>query len=156
MARLPSERYVIQQAGGIVRLAEDHTEDLITAFDPADGLAVESALAVIRSSRLSDEDKCFACFWAGYFHAHADRDPEVPRERYVFESGGAVIVTALGHELVSFRPGNADAAARAQKVIYDSPLGPGEQARAHFWSGFFYGQARRAHTGKNTEQETRS
>lgn len=73
MARLPSEQYLMQQIGSQVTLFEDFTEREIARFDPADGNAAADALDVIRDSELSGEDKCYACFWAGYFHAYANR-----------------------------------------------------------------------------------
>jgi hypothetical protein len=44
-------------------------------------------------------------------------------------------------EIVRFDPSDANAAARAQKVIYDSDLGDEEKCFAHFWSGYFYAHA---------------
>ena len=145
MARLPSECYLMQQAGGSVVLFEDFTERQLVRFDPADGIAVADALDEIRASGdMGDEDKVFACFWAGYFHAYADRSPEMPRELYVFEAdeGRAVVVTDAGTEVVRFDPRDANAACQAQKVIYDRPaLSNEEKSRAYFWCGFFYAQA---------------
>jgi hypothetical protein len=146
MARLPSYRYLIQQAGAQVILFEEGTERQIVKFDPSDGSAAAGALDVIRDSEMSGEDKCYACFWAGYFHAYANRAPEMAREAYVREAdeGRAVVVTSprgRGLEIVRFDPRDASAAARAQKNIYDSGLSPDEKNRAHFWCGFFYGQA---------------
>jgi hypothetical protein len=145
MARLPSECYLMQQAGGSVVLFEDFTERQLVRFDPADGIAVADALDEIRASGdMGDEDKVFACFWAGYFHAYADRSPEMPRELYVFEAdeGRAVVVTDAGTEVVRFDPRDANAACQAQKVIYDRPaLSDEEKSRAYFWCGFFYAQA---------------
>lgn len=71
MARLPSERYVIQQHDGLVVLSEDGSEREIVRFDPADANASAIAQGTIHRSELNDEDKCFAHFWSGYFHAHA-------------------------------------------------------------------------------------
>lgn len=144
MARLPGERYLIQQADGIVRLFEDYTEDLIVAFDPADGISAANALDVIRDSELNDEEKSFACLWAGYFHAYANRDPEMARELFITEEtdAGPVVVTAAGAEVVRFDPADQDAVARAQKNIHDAAgLSQDEKNRAHFWSGYFYGHA---------------
>lgn len=45
-------------------------------------------------------------------------------------------------ELVRFDPADADAAAKAQKVIYEAPrLNAEEKSFAHFWSGYFYAHA---------------
>lgn len=144
MARLPSERYLMQQVGGSVILFEDFTERQVVRFDPADGIAVANALDVIRDSELGDEDKCFACFWAGYFHAYANRNPELDRETYVTEvdEGRAVVVLDAGTEVVRFDPRDQNATAQAQKSIYDLvSFSQDEKNRVHFWSGFFYAQA---------------
>ena len=144
MARLPSEQYLMQQADGLVRLFEDFTEQLVIQFDPADGIAVANALHAIRGSELGDEDKAFACFWAGYFHAYANRDPEVAREIFITEDEAThvVTVTTAGTEVVAFTASDANLTAQAQKRIHDcASLSQPEKDRAHFWSGFFYGQA---------------
>lgn len=143
MARLPGEQYLMQQVGAQVILFEDFTEREIARFDPADGNAAAEALDVIRDCEMGGEDKCHACFWAGYFHAYANRAPEMARETYVREvdEGRAVLVTDAGTEVVRFDPRDANASARAQKSIYDSGLLPDEKNRAYFWCGFFYGQA---------------
>lgn len=47
-------------------------------------------------------------------------------------------------EVVRFDPADADAAAKAQKVIHDSDLLDAEQkSMAHFWCGYFYAHATR-------------
>lgn len=71
MARLPSEMYVIQQIDGMVILFEDMSEREILRFDPSDANAAARAQKAIFDSELSDEDKCFAHFWSGYFYAAA-------------------------------------------------------------------------------------
>lgn len=71
MARLPSEQWLIQQIGGEVVLFEQYTEREIVRFDPSDSDAAARAQSAIHDSELSDEDKCFAHFWSGYFYAHA-------------------------------------------------------------------------------------
>jgi hypothetical protein len=145
MARLPSERYLIQQHDGVVDLFEDYTERMIVRFDPADGNIIPWALQVIRDSELTDEDKCFAAFWSGYFHAYAPADPEMPREMFIrFEDEHNVVVTLDASEIVRFDPADANASARAQQPIYASALGPEEKSRAHFWCGYFYGQGTKA------------
>jgi hypothetical protein len=146
MARLPDQGHVIQQNGGIVTLTEDFTENEVVRFDPADGGAVAEALVEIQDTDLGDEAKCFAYFWAGYFHAYADRDPEVIRDHYITETREGREVTvirpaSMGTVVVQFDPRDADASARAQKAIYDSSLTEYDKVRAHFWSGFFYGLA---------------
>jgi len=74
MARLPGRQFLIQQVSGTVILFEDGTEREIARFDPADISATAQAQKTIRDSELSDEDKCFAHFWSGYFYAHAGGD----------------------------------------------------------------------------------
>jgi len=71
MARLPSERYLIQQAGAEVILFEEFTEREVVRFDLLDKDAIASACGTIFDSELSVEDKCFACFWCGYFYSRA-------------------------------------------------------------------------------------
>lgn len=73
MAQLPSMDYLIQQIDGKVILFHRDTEEEIVSFDPSDTNATAIAQhAIYSNSQLSDEDKCFAHFWSGYFHAHAD------------------------------------------------------------------------------------
>ena len=69
MARLPSERFLIQQIDGKVVLFEEHTEREIVRFDPSDADATAKAQKVIHDSELSPEDQSFAHFWSGYFYA---------------------------------------------------------------------------------------
>jgi hypothetical protein len=143
MARLPSEQYLMQQVGGNVILFEDFTEREVVRFDPADGNAAADALDAIRDSDLGDEDKIFACFWGGYFHAYANRAPEMRRSTYVTEvdEGRAVVALDAGTVVVRFDPRDQNATAQAQKNIYDCGLSRDEKNRAHFWCGFFYAQA---------------
>jgi hypothetical protein len=59
-------------------------------------------------------------------------------------AGAAVILfnRYSEQEIVRFGPADADACARAQQVIHDSPLLSDEQKSfAHFWSGYFYAYA---------------
>lgn len=70
MARLPSERFLIQQIGSDVVLFEDMSEREIVRFPAANGNAAAKAQKEIYDSELNDEDKCYAHFWSGYFHAH--------------------------------------------------------------------------------------
>ena len=71
MAKLPSERYLIQQIDGEVVLFEIGTEREIVRFDPSSGNSSSVAQKAIHDSELGDEDKRFAHFWSGYFYAHA-------------------------------------------------------------------------------------
>ena len=142
MAKLPSEQYLIQQIGGTVILFECYTERELARFDPADGRQVAEALDTIRASELGDEDACFALVWAGYFHAYADRAPEMVRETFVTEADDGTVFVMNGTAIVvSFDPADMNAVALAQKRIYDSGLSQRDKDRAHFWSGFHYGLA---------------
>jgi hypothetical protein len=72
MARLPGDRWLIQQIGSQVILFREHTEEEIVRFDPSDANAAARAQGIINSSDLlNEEEKCFAHFWSGYFYAHA-------------------------------------------------------------------------------------
>ena len=66
------DNWLIQQIGGQVILFERNTEEEIVRFDPADSNeAARAQKTIYDSDRLSDEEKCFAHFWSGYFYAHA-------------------------------------------------------------------------------------
>lgn len=75
MATLPSYNYVIQQVDNRVVLTEMYSEDPpLVSFDPSDANACAIAQGTIhRLYDMTDEDKCFAHFWSGYFYAHATR-----------------------------------------------------------------------------------
>ena len=77
MARLPGDKYLIQQIGGEVILFEEYTEREIVRFNPSDRDAAAKAQAQIYQSDLSDEEKSFAHFWSGYFYAYAHLGAEV-------------------------------------------------------------------------------
>jgi hypothetical protein len=66
------ENWLIQQIGGEVILFKRYTEEEIVRFAASDGNAAAQAQKVIYDSdQLTDEEKCFAHFWSGYFYAHA-------------------------------------------------------------------------------------
>ena len=73
MAQLPPDgEWLIQQIGGTVRLFNRYTEDEVVAFDPSDASAAAISQSVIyQYAGLTDEQKCFAHFWSGYFYAYA-------------------------------------------------------------------------------------
>jgi hypothetical protein len=71
MAQLPDGRHLIQQIDGEVVLFNAADQEEIVRFDPADANATAIAQKTIYDSGLSDEAKCFAHFWSGYFYAHA-------------------------------------------------------------------------------------
>lgn len=65
-------------------------------------------------------------------------------EWLIQQIGGEVILFRehTEEEIVRFDPADANAAAQAQKVIYESDLlSPEEKCFAHFWSGYFYAYA---------------
>lgn len=72
MAQLPPDgTWLIQQNDGIVSVFHRHTNEEVVRFDPSDGHATAMAQNTIyQDSRLTDEQKCFAHFWSGYFYAH--------------------------------------------------------------------------------------
>jgi spore coat polysaccharide biosynthesis predicted glycosyltransferase SpsG len=70
MARLSSDKYLIQQIGDNVILFEDGSERQIVKYD-VDVNATAQAQLTIVDSELNPEDKSFAHFWCGYFYAHA-------------------------------------------------------------------------------------
>jgi hypothetical protein len=66
------ENWLIQQIGGEVILFQRYTEEEIVKFPAGDGDASAKAQKVIHDDdRLTDEEKCFAHFWSGYFYAHS-------------------------------------------------------------------------------------
>jgi hypothetical protein len=71
MARLPSEEWLMQEVDGQVILYREGSEEEIVRFNPSDQNACALAQKVIHDSQLSDEDKCFAHFWSGYFYGCA-------------------------------------------------------------------------------------
>lgn len=75
MARLSEEgNWLLQQIGGEAILFHEYTDDEIVRFDPSDANAAAKAQKVIHDSdKLTDEEKCFAHFWSGYFYALAVR-----------------------------------------------------------------------------------
>ena len=55
-----------------VILFERYTERELLRFDPSDADAAARAQRTIYDlTGLTDEEKCFAHFWSGYFYAHA-------------------------------------------------------------------------------------
>lgn len=72
MAQLPPNGdWLMQNIGGEVILFHRHTEEEVVRFNPADADALARAQHTIYLSPLSDEAKCFAHMWSGYFYACA-------------------------------------------------------------------------------------
>lgn len=66
------ENWLIQQIDGEVILFHRYTEEPIVQFTASDANAAAIAQRVIyEDDRLTDEEKCFAHFWSGYFYAHS-------------------------------------------------------------------------------------
>lgn len=76
MARLcPGSTWLIQQIGGEVILFHEYTEEEVVRFDPSNGNETAQKQKYIHDHpRLTEEEKCFAHFWSGYFYAHAARE----------------------------------------------------------------------------------
>lgn len=73
MAQLPPDgEWLVQQIGGEVVLFHRYTEEEIAKWTPGDPNSFGPALKTIWETEvLNPEQKTFACFWAGYFYAHA-------------------------------------------------------------------------------------
>ena len=73
MARLAQDSmWLIQQIGGEVILFQEGTEAEIVRFDPSDSDATARAQKIIYDAvSLTNEEKCFAHFWSGYFYRNA-------------------------------------------------------------------------------------
>jgi hypothetical protein len=73
MARLPSDKFLIQMIGDdTVLLFEQYTEREIVRFAVKDSHSFAAGQRMIyQNEELSTEDKAFAHFWCGYFYAHA-------------------------------------------------------------------------------------
>lgn len=73
MARLDGENgspdYLMQKIGNEVILFQEHTEEEIVRYPFDDANEIARAQKIIHSSeKLTDEQKCFAHFWSGYFY----------------------------------------------------------------------------------------
>lgn len=72
MAQLPPDgTWLMQQHDDQVVLFNRWTEEEIVRFIPGDPSSFGPALKTIWESKLSDETKIFAAFWAGYFYSYA-------------------------------------------------------------------------------------
>lgn len=74
MARLGADSpWMIQQQDGVVMVFHEHTDEQVVRFNPLSGDECARAQKVIYDHKgMSDEEKCFAHFWSGYFYAHAE------------------------------------------------------------------------------------
>lgn len=64
--------WAVQQIDGEVLVHNAYTGEVIVQFNPQDHNETAKAQATIHfSAELTDEQKCFAHFWAGYFYAHS-------------------------------------------------------------------------------------
>lgn len=73
MARLTHEsNWLIQQIGGEVILFHEYTEEEVVRFNPFDvDDTAKKQKVIYESTQLTDEEKCFAHFWSGYFYRSA-------------------------------------------------------------------------------------
>lgn len=73
MAQLPPDGdYLIQHIGDDVVIFQRGSEDEIARWPVGDADAIAKAQLVIHETPLlTDEAKCFAHFWAGYFYGCA-------------------------------------------------------------------------------------
>ncbi len=73
MAQLPPDgRYLVQKIGQAIVILERYTEDVLVSWTAADpGATARAQQDIHLHPDLTDEQKCFAHFWAGYFHAYA-------------------------------------------------------------------------------------
>lgn len=72
MAGLPPDGdWLVQNIDGNVVVYHRHTEEEIVKYPASDDNAMCKAQGAIHNDpRLTDEQKCFAHFWCGYFHAY--------------------------------------------------------------------------------------
>lgn len=73
MAGLPPDgRILVQQNDGIVTVFDSCSQEEYIRFNPSDmDDAAKAQLKIFACQQLTDEQKCFAHFWSGYFYAHA-------------------------------------------------------------------------------------
>jgi len=76
MAQLPPDgEWLVQLIGDEVIVFQRYTEEEIIRFNVHDANSAAIAQGTIHvSGRLTDEQKCFAHFWAGYFYGCARKD----------------------------------------------------------------------------------
>jgi len=109
MAQLPPDgEWLIQQNDGVVELFHRYTEEQLLQFDPADANATAKAQGEIHAlEELDAEQKSFAHFWCGYFHAHAGGRVE-PDRRHPMPGNVLMRVDDLGSYETEARVETAD------------------------------------------------
>lgn len=72
MAGLPPDgMWVVQSENGEIFVLNQYTEEEVVRFPARDATAAAIAQKTIyESTELTDEQKCYAHFWTGYFYAH--------------------------------------------------------------------------------------
>lgn len=72
MAQLPPDgEILVQQIGGEVVMFDRYTEAEYVRFNPVDPQEFGPAMKTVWDHpTLTEEQKCFAVFWFGYFYAH--------------------------------------------------------------------------------------
>jgi hypothetical protein len=75
MAQLPPDGdWLVQLIGREVIVFQRYTEIEVVRYDNSDPDAAARAQKTIHDSELlTDEQKCYAHFWCGYFHSEASR-----------------------------------------------------------------------------------
>lgn len=73
MAQLPPDgQFLIQQIDGMVVIFDQYSQEEFHRFDPSDANATAIMMGKIyHDERLTEEQRCFAVFWSGYFYAYA-------------------------------------------------------------------------------------
>jgi len=70
MVRLPGGEWLIQTIGEDVVIFRQYTEEELVRFPMNDAnRAAQAQKVIFDSNLLTDEQKCFAHFWSGYFLA---------------------------------------------------------------------------------------
>lgn len=75
MAGLPPDgAWLVQQIGGQVHVFNRYTDEEVVSFPAGDAdQAARSQKIIYDSDLLTDEQKCYAHFWCGYFFAYAEK-----------------------------------------------------------------------------------
>lgn len=78
MAQLPPDgEWLVQSAGPFTAVFHRYTEEEVTRFLTSNANAAAIAQRQIHNTdKLTDEQKCFAHFWCGYFYAHGTIESE--------------------------------------------------------------------------------